>query len=571
MDEYKQSQILADHKNDKRISTEFKQRRFNQWNENYLLYRDKILTNRLTQRQAVNIPIMRETIQGWIADIDEPPLLSFESRGRDNRSLDGEIIINEMWGYFYDSQKLDLKDNLDKKVVGLQGRSFKKFGWADNFVFCDIIDPYDIDVSPVLDPLDLNTANSVIHKNIFKPLRVILANKKYYDVGKNTLKVYLDTKKGILHAKETQDEWTKRQERLRLLGAYNFDDADFRASDVMVEINENYKMRWDNVKGRMVRYLDVIAMDTALLYSVPMEDAIGLTQIPIISWADDPDLNDLWCDGKGDSVRTINKVVNTYFSQDLENRAYRNFGMYFFNTMDGNFNPSAFDPKPFGMFGVPGNPREIIQQMEIQPLADTTQQIQYLKSMVQSSVAQTPTVQGVGDPNAKTLGEVQLNLQQSSDRNKVTSKNYRRAWKEAGLIFYELLNANASGSMTLWKQGTDGVYREKTIYPSDWKNPKGYECKVVYKSEKEKDDQKSLEKAAYVKNSFADNPVAMKIAKRKELELLGWKQEEIDQSMQYYDQAAAAPVNPAGGVGSVSPNAGAPTNTAGMVPSPIKV
>lgn len=543
------------------MSTQFKERRFAQWNENYYLYRDKVLTNRLTQRQPVNIPLMRETIQTWISKIDEPPMLTFESRTRDNRSVDGEIVINELWNYYYDKLKLDLMDNMDKKIVGLQGRSFKKWGWANNEIFCDIIDPYDIDISPLVNPLDISSANFIIHKNIFKPLREVLANTKYLPAGKLMLKQYLDSRNGILKAAQTRDEWERRNDRLRALGAFNFDQ--FEASDVLVELNESYKMLWSAEKGAFVRHLVVTAMDKAVLYKKPMREAIGIDVLPIVSWADDPDLNDLWCDGKGDSVRTINKVVNTYISQDIENRAYRNFGMYFFDTMAGTFSPKAFDPKPFGMYGVPGKPDDIIKQMDIQPLADTSNQIEFLKNLIQSSVAQTPTEQGVSAPNQQTLGEVKLNLQQSSGRNEVTAKNYRRAWKESGLIFYELLNANSNGQMTLYKKGNDGEYRAKTVFPSDWKNPKGYECKVVYKAEKEADDQMALQKAGYIDTAFVNNPVAMMINKRKKLELLGWTQEEIDQAMSAeQQQAQPQQIAPADG------SAPAPDN--GAVLSPLQ-
>ena len=54
--------LISQHIKDKEASVKFKERRFHQWNENYYLYRDKIITNRLTQRQPVNIPILRETI-----------------------------------------------------------------------------------------------------------------------------------------------------------------------------------------------------------------------------------------------------------------------------------------------------------------------------------------------------------------------------------------------------------------------------------------------------------------------------------------------------------------------------
>jgi hypothetical protein len=214
--------------------------------------------------------------------------------------------------------------------------------------------------------------------------------------------------------------------------------------------------------------------------------------------------------------------------------------MYFFNTLNGTFQPRSFDPKPFGMYGVPGNPRDIVQQMEIQPLADTAPTIEWLKNLIQSSVAQTPTERGVAEKGNATLGEIQLSLKQSTGRNVVVAKNYRKAWKESGEIFYALLNANVKGQFKLYKKGGDGKYYSKDIQPMDWQNKEGYECKVTIKAEQEPADDFDLKKLQFIKNSFPQNPVAQSIAGRKELELMGWTSEEIDQVMNY----TPAPVEP---------------------------
>lgn len=535
-------QILEQHKKDKKLSTDFKDRRFSQWNENYYLYRDKVITNRLTQRQPVNVPIMRETIQTWISKIDEPPMLVFESRTKGNKSEDGQIVMNELWGYYYDELKLDLLDTMDKKIVGLQGRSFKMWGFEGGKIYCDLLDPYDVEVDPKVNPLNLNTARFVIRRNLFVSLRDILANKQYSEEAKNTLKVYLDSKEGIIKAAETQQEWFMRQQRLKVLGAFNFDE--FSATDTVVELNHSFRMMWDNKEKKFVRYLIIIAADTAVLYKAPLKEAMGITKLPIISWADDPDLNDIWCDGKGDSVRTFNKIVNTYLSQDLENRTYRNFGMYFYDTKNGTFSPKAFDPRPFGMYGVPGRPEDVVKQMRIEPLGDTTSQIQFLKNTIQSSVAQTPTERGVSESGDKTLGEIEIQLKQSSGVNQVTAKNYRRAWKESGEIFYMLLEANSKGAITLYKKDANGDYHSKEVVPTDWINPKGYNCKVVLKSEQDSQNTLELQKLKYVENTFQANPVAMKIAKKKELEILGWTPEEIKQVMEFEDRPVVNTVDP---------------------------
>ena len=527
------TKLITEHAKEKRESREFKERRFPQWNENYALYRDKVVTNRLTQRQPVNIPILRETIQTWISKIDEAPELKFESRGRTNRHKTGELILDELWSFYFDRLKLDILDNLDKKVVGLQGRSFKICGMSRGEFFVDLIDPYDIEISPRVNPLDINSAQYVIRTNIFKPLREILANEKYSSAAKEELKIYLQTTEGLIKADQSREAYLEKVQRLKDLGAQNFDD--YNASELLVEINESYKLVWNKEKNQFVRHLIIIAADKVVLFNKPLKDALGISRLPIVSWADDPDMSDFWCDGKGDSVRTINKVVNIYMSQDIENRTYRNFGMYFFNTMNGQFTPRGFDPKPFGMFGVPGNPDEVLKQVKIEQLGDTSNQISFLKDLIQSSVAQTPTERGEQTKSRTTLGEIQLNLQQSGQRNTVTSKNYRRAWEEVGEIFYELMSNNSRGTITLYKKGSNGDLYKKDISPSDWIMPEGYNCKVTIKSEKDALDQYELQKAQYVIASFQDNPVARNIAKRKQLEMMGWDSDEIEQAMQYYE------------------------------------
>lgn len=534
--------LISQHRKEKEQSVLFKERRTQQWNENYALYRDKVSTNRLTQRQAVNIPIIRDSLQTWISKIDEEPTLSFETRGQTNRDRDGELLLNELWEYTRTKQKLDLIDNLDKKVVGLQGRSFKYWYFKDNEIKCAVVDPYDIDIDPKVNPFDINTAFWFTHKNIFVPLRTILSNPTYTVEGKRALKMYLDTKQGVLEADKTSQEAQMRRERLENLGANNYDE--YRASDVIVELNRVYKLVWNEAESRFVRNLIVIAMDSVILYNKPLKEAIGIDYLPYTTWASDPDLNDIWSDGIADNVRTVNKVINMYFSQDLENRSYRNFGMYFYDTKNGTFTPRGFDAKPFGMYGVPGNPDEIMKQMEIQPLGDTTNAIEYFKTLIQSSVAQTPTERGVQEKTGTTLGEVQLTLQQSQTRQQVVAKQYRTSWEESGHIFYDLMDTNSRGRIKLFKKGGDGAYHSAEVSRADWYHPQGYEVKVVLKSEREANDDLDLKKTSYVKNSFIDNPVAQRIAKKKELELLGWAPEEVDEVIQFEEQKAQQMLQP---------------------------
>lgn len=527
------TKLISEHRNEKRESYEFKKRKFQDWNTNYQLYRDRVVTNRLTQRQAINLPIMRETIQTWISKIDEAPELKFKSRGKTNKHKSGEIVVDELWKYYFDKLRLDILDNVDKKIVGLQGRSFKIAGMNRGSFFIDIIDPYDIEISPRANALDLNSAQYVIRTNIFKPLKEILANAKYDSEAKARLKFYMGSKEGIIKAQESYDAYLEKQQRLKDLGTQN--DDDYNVSELLVELNESYKLIWDAPNNQFVRHLIIIAADKEVLYNKPIKEAIGINKLPITTWADDPDLNDIWCDGKGDAVRTINKVINMYISQDVENRTYQTFGMRFFDTKNGTYSPRGFDPKPFAMFGVPGNPNDLIKDVTIPSLPDTSNQIKFLKDLIQSSVAQTATERGEAAGSRTTLGEVQLNLQQSQGRNSVSAKHYRRCWEEIGEIFYELVSNNNFGKLVLYKEAANGELQPKDIYPTDFVFPEGYRVDVIMKSDSDALDQFMLQKTQYIINSFQDNPIAVKIAKRKQLELMDFTSEEIDSAMQFYD------------------------------------
>ena len=100
------------------------------------------------------------------------------------------------------------------------------------------------------------------------------------------------------------------------------------------------------------------------------------------------------------------------------------------------------------------------------------------------------------------------------------------------------LCANAT---TLFKRGKNGEMYSKEISPSDWKVPAGYEAKVQLKSEREENDNVEFSKIQYVKGSYLNNPTAQRIAKRKELELLGWDPDEVDEVMQAEEQMMMAP------------------------------
>lgn len=533
------SKLLAAIQKDTETSFDFQQRKHAHWNENYLLTRDKVILNRITQRQSINLPIMKETMGTWVSKTDEAPILNFETRQNGIAAKRNEIAMNEVWMHYYDLLSLDLLDNLEKKIVFLQGRSFKRLGYSKGQMFCDVVDPFDIDIDPKVNVLDIETASFINHKNIFRPLREILANKSYDEAQKRELNKYLDTRDGIIQSANTKEALHEKQVRLELLGVHNFDD--FGASDVIVGLKHCYKMLWVSAEKRFVRHLVVVAADNTILLKKPCKQAIGIDESPFTSWADDPDLNDIWSDGKGDNVRTINKALNIWVSQMLENRTFRNFQMNFYDSTNQKFNPQTFDPRPFGMYPVPGKPSEVIQAIPVQPLSDSINEMNFLTGLAERSTGITATEKGVPTKGSNTLGEIQIDLRESTARIATTAKNYRRAWMQFGEKFYKMQEANASGKMTLHKKGPDGKNYPKDLYPKDYLSKDGYKVVVTLKTEKDNKDNDMLKKNLFVKSQFMNNPVVQKIADRKTLELVGWTPEEVDEAMKAQGQIMQSP------------------------------
>ncbi len=93
------------------------------------------------------------------------------------------------------------------------------------------------------------------------------------------------------------------------------------------------------------------------------------------------------------------------------------------------------------------------------------------------------------------------------------------------------MSQNKATPITLYKEAPNGEMYKKEIFPSDWILPEGYECKVSVRADKDMADQFALQKAQYVITNFQQNPTALRIARRKQLEIMGWDDDEINEAM----------------------------------------
>src|SRR3990167_9794612 len=180
---------------DKESAYNYRQRRHTVWDEIYELYRDKVTINRLTQRQSVNLPLMKLVIATLLKDIDDMPVLYFENLDNDKEA---ETFKNEYWKYTSEQNSMEIQDIVDKKQMGLFGRTFDQWQVVDGRIVMDTQDTMDIYLDRFMNPYDLHTSRFLIHTHIFKPISYLEKNPDYDKEAIKRLKEWHATDQGII-------------------------------------------------------------------------------------------------------------------------------------------------------------------------------------------------------------------------------------------------------------------------------------------------------------------------------------------------------------------------------------
>ena len=516
---------------EKEVAFNFQKRRHEDWTDNYELYRNKIKTNRLTQRQAVAIPLMKETLKVILAKIDDPPSVKFKDLGGDRQK---EIYLQELWESDFNRLNYEGIDVLDKKTILLYGRGFKKLNFLDEQFKVDALDIYDVIVDPLVSPIDLETARFVIHQNIFKSVKEILADDKY--TGKKNLEAYIHTKEGLIQSEKNKEALEKKQERLESMGVEKTDFEKFPGGDLLVNLSEHYTWLWDSKAEKFVRYVIIYADDKIRLLKEPLKDLIGVDFLPFVSWGDDVETQDFWSDGVADLVRVPNKILNIFFSQMIENRTLKNFQMHWYDSTKQGYIPQTYEPGPGRMLPAPGNPRDVILPVEISGLEDTLTQIDFLIKLIERGTSATAIEKGVSEKKQITLGEVEMLVGKAMEQTMSTAKFYRRSWKELAEKWYKIKEANSVKQKTIYKVSGRGNIWPMTVKVSDWKSEKGYRVEVKSTSEQEAEKTSGIQKMMVVKQQFPDNPALHKIVQRRILELIDLTPDELREVEEYEEK-----------------------------------
>lgn len=527
--DWKLSDLMTKLKKEKEGGYFLQKRKHDDWTDNYELYRNRVRTNRLTQRQAVNIPLMKETIKTLLSKIDDAPNVEWQEIGGDEEK---ELVYQEIWTDHLKRNNLELIDILDKKNVLLYGFSIKKLNIDDYGVCTDVLDPYDVLVDPLMKSWDIDSARYLIHQNIFRSVREILANPKYTKGGKDDLKIWADSAPGILQSNMNRLQWEEKMERLLAMGVQHKDFPYFAAGDIVVNLTEHHTLVWNADKEEFEKRVIVYANDIIELYNETLVDCLGVDFWPFVRWAEDPETNDVYPDGVADLVRTPNKVLNVWYSQLIENRTLKNFQMHWFMPTQG-YAPQTYTPGPGMMLPAPpsisGRVQDVIQPVDIQGLDDTLTAIQALTQIVERGSGATAIDKGEVEQGQKTLGEVQIAVGKSGERATAMAKFYRLAWYEYAWKWSNLIHANPPKILKLSKKGRSGKNYSKSVYRKEWISSIGYEPIVRSTSEMESEQTKGIQKFMFIMSQFPNNLALRKIAQKRELEILDLSPDELKQ------------------------------------------
>jgi hypothetical protein len=528
----------------------YRERRHPEWTDNYLLFRDRVVTNRLTQRQSVNVPYVKETIATLLSKNSAAPDLYFEDLANDKQK---ELEMNEYWLDTFRRLKVQVLDRVDKKQEGLYGRSFMKLNIVDGKFHMQVVDPQDVLLDRFMLPWDIESARHVTHVGIYRTLSDLERSSLYNQAAINELKTFFGTKLGIIKAGENAQIVAERNERLATMGDNDVQDP--RLGETYVELNETQIRVWDETEQEDVTYVEVVAEGRKILEK-PLREILNVNFYTWATWAGDVEATDIWSDGAADVARSMNQLANVRVSQKAENGTLHNWGMQFYDSTDlDGWTPVGYQPGPFVFMPFPGDPNTKMRRVEIPEMADVFQELDWYKQQIEGATAATSIEKGEEQGGNSTLGEIQLLAAQASKRITSGSFLYEQYWQDIGDKFQAMVNANPDllDPVTLHKKSAGGKFYPRTIRPSRLGSRTGYRCRVTSKAKKDADSLEAIQKLKIGEAQFPGNLPLQTIMKKKVLDWMALTPDEAKEVMDFDAQHPMPMVDPnavaaAGGV-----------------------
>lgn len=515
-------------KHEKDVAYKYQKRRHGAWLEIYELYRNIIRTNRLTQRQAINIPLMKETIRTIGSKINEDSDIRLEDKGGE---IDKEIIANALWQRAVEDNSFALLDRVDKKQEQLYGRSHFVLNVdmeQDIPVTIAVKDVFELLVDPKTKPWDIDTARYTIETNIYKPLDEILTSDKYDGGAKGELKKEFDKRSPngnpSTHYKKQQ---RAKNERMQSLGIESIEDLE--GYDKIVSLDGHITYIFDKALKKHVRYYVLVADEKVILRADTLENTIGVDFLPYEGWADDLEITDYWSDGTGDLILVPNKTINSWISQYMENRTLRSFGMNYYDATIEGFTPTTFQPRPWGWYPLAGKPSEVYQNVEIPQLDGTLEDIQFIVSLAEKASATGAIDKGAVEDVKRTLGEIEIAVGSAMRRTNDMAVYYEHARKRLVSKWYKMMEANTpeGKKISLYKKTLDGKISENQVTRDQWVSEKGYDVSVTGKNQRLLEVTDEIQRLKVVQAEFPQNKALRKAIQKRMIGMVNLTPQEV--------------------------------------------
>lgn len=519
--------LLEKLKHEKKVALKYQKRRHKPWNEIYELYRNIIRTNRLTQRQAINIPLMKETIKTIGSKINEDTDIRLEDKAGD---LDKEIIVNAIWNASAEADSFELLDRVDKKQEQLYGRSHFVLNvdpTKDIPVTIGVKDVYELLVDPKTKPWDIDTARYTVETNIYKPLDEVLTSSKYDGEAKGKLKQSYDKKNAAGRTDAYKRQLRDQNERLQSLGIENI--ADLEGYDKIVALDGHITYLWDKQLKEYQRYYVLVANEEIILRADTLLNTIGVDFLPYEGWADDLEITDYWSDGTGDLILVPNKTINTWISQYMENRTLRSFGMNYYDSTVEGFSPTTFQPRPWGWYPLPGKPSDMFQNVEIPQLDGTLEDIQFIVNLAEKASATGAIDKGAVEDVKRTLGEIEIAVGNAMRRTNDMAVYYEHARKRLVDKWYKMLEANVpeGKKLKLYKKSLDGRIQENEVGRDQWVSDKGYSISITNKGQRLAEGIDEVQRLKVVQAEFPNNGALRKAIQKRLIGMVDLTPQEV--------------------------------------------
>jgi len=314
--------------------------------------------------------------------------------------------------------------------------------------------------------------------------------------------------------------------------------------ETYVELNECYRKLQNEKENRQEIYL-IGKVDEYILMKKPLEEAIGKTKdnywrdhYPISTWADDVERTDIWSDALADTIRQICKVLNSWFSQLIENRTLRNFGMNYYDATEPKFIPQTFEPIPWGWYPIPGDPNKIIRRVDIPELKEGLPEMMYLTGIAERATAITAQEKGVSEKKQITLGEVKILAAKTQEKAIATAKFYRESWKDFCYRWSKFIEGQADNlePIKLSKKSLAGKLYSRIIKPKNLVSEVNYQIKVFFSAEQEAKTLEDIQKMTAVSGQMPDNVPLRKIFQKKLLNMINLNPEDIKEILDFEEQ-----------------------------------